>query len=224
MSYGDADSAVGQAIKQRGYKFPTIYDVGGSNGSWVNIMSKVFPESRFELFEPLAEIHPKYKEILVYLKGIHPDSHMNPIAIGEKDGSIKINIYDDPSASTTLPVGFFSGTKSANVPMRSIDSIVQSKMCPAPDMIKIDIQGGELAALKGAEKTLPNVQFLMLETWIQRGYGKETPLLSELIQYLAPRGFQPYEFADVFRSETGETVAVDVWFINKERAMNKSLY
>jgi FkbM family methyltransferase len=224
MSYGDADAAIGQAIKQRGYVFPTIYDVGGSNGSWVNIMSKVFPQSRFELFEPLAEIHPKYKEILVYLKGIHAESYMNPIAIGDRDGSIKLNIYDDPSASTTLPVGLFSGTKSVTVPMRSIDSIVASKMCPPPDMIKIDIQGGELAALKGAERTLKNVQFLMLETWIQRGYGKDTPLLGELMAFLSPLGFQPYEFADVFRSENGETVAIDVWFINKAKAKNRNLY
>jgi FkbM family methyltransferase len=224
MNYGDADASIGRAIKERGYSFPVIYDVGGSNGSWVNVMSKVFPQSRFELFEPLAEIHPKYKEILVYLKGIHTESYMNPIAIGDKDGSININIYDDPSASTTLPVGSSSRTKSATVPMRSIDSIVASKMCPPPDMIKIDIQGGELAALKGAQKTLKTVQFLMLETWVQRGYGKDTPLLGELMAFLSPFGFQPYEFADVFRSESGETVAIDVWFINKAMAKDKSLY
>jgi FkbM family methyltransferase len=172
----------------------------------------------------LRAAEAKYKEILVYLKGIHAESYMNPIAIGDRDGSIKLNIYDDPSASTTLPVGLFSGTKSVTVPMRSIDSIVASKMCPPPDMIKIDIQGGELAALKGAERTLKNVQFLMLETWIQRGYGKDTPLLGELMAFLSPLGFQPYEFADVFRSENGETVAIDVWFINKAKAKNRNLY
>ncbi|MGL4637675.1 MAG: FkbM family methyltransferase [Beijerinckiaceae bacterium] len=218
MNYGDADSAIGQALVQRGYTFPVIYDVGGSNGSWVNIMSKVFPKSRFELFEPLAEIHPKYKEILVYLKGIHGESYMNPIAIGEKDGTIDINIYDDPSASTTLEVSRSWGAKKATVPMRSIDSIVSSGMCAPPDLIKIDIQGGELAALKGAVKTLPNVKFLMLETWIQRSYGKNTPLLHELIAFLSPLGFYPYEFCDIFRDAKGEAVAVDVWFVNKAKS------
>ena len=224
MSYGDLDTAVGHAIKTRGYTFPVIFDVGGSNGSWVNIMSKVFTDSRFELFEPLAEIQPSYKEILVYLKGIHSESYMHPIAIGEKDGTIKISVYDDPSASTTLPTGMFSGAKTVEVPMRSIDSIVASKMCAAPDLIKIDIQGGELAALKGARATLPDVKFLMLETWIQRGYGKDTPLLHELMQFLSPLGFVPYEFADVFRDASGEAVAIDVWFINKAKAKRPTAF
>ena len=224
MSYGDLDTAVGHAIKTRGYTFPVIFDVGGSNGSWVNIMSKVFTDSRFELFEPLAEIQPSYKEILVYLKGIHAESYMHPIAIGEKDGTIKISVYDDPSASTTLPTGMFSGAKTVEVPMRSIDSIVASKMCAAPDLIKIDIQGGELAALKGARATLPDVKFLMLETWIQRGYGKDTPLLHELMQFLSPLGFVPYEFADVFRDASGEAVAIDVWFINKAKAKRPTAF
>jgi FkbM family methyltransferase len=187
-------------------------------------MSKVFTTSRFELFEPLAEINPAYKEILVHLKAIHAESYMHPVAIGEKDGTITINVFDDPSASTTLPVGFFSGTKSHKVPMRSIDSIVASGMCRQPDLIKIDIQGGELAALKGAVKTLRKTKFLMLETWVQRGYGKATPLLVELIEFLAPHGFMPYEFADVFRSDKGETVAIDVWFINKAFAKNASMF
>ncbi|MGE3914420.1 MAG: FkbM family methyltransferase [Hyphomicrobiaceae bacterium] len=224
MSYGEKDQAIGRGIYDRGYRFPIVYDVGGSNGSWVNIMSKVLPGSRFELFEPLAEIHPKYKEILVYLKHVYRESYMHPVAIGEKDGKIRINVYDDPSASTTLSIAAPAGTQSVEVPMRSIDSIVASGMCAPPDLIKIDIQGGELAALKGAANTLKNVKFLMLETWLQRGYGKETPLLHELMEFLVPHGFMPYEFGDDFRSASGEQVSVDVWFINKAHAKNPAAF
>lgn len=224
MSYGDMDAQVGRAIKALGYDFPIVYDVGGSNGAWVNIMSKVLPESRFEVFEPLAEINPDYRDILGYLKGIHQEAYLHPIAIGEKDGSITINIYGDPVASTTLAVAAASHIERAKVPIRSIDSIVASRMCAAPDLIKIDIQGGELAALKGARRTLPNVKFLMLETWLQRSYGSNTPLLHELMGFLSPLGFVPYEFGDVFRNDKAEAVAIDVWFINRAKAQNPAMF
>lgn len=224
MTYGEDDTRIGKMIRDFGYEFPIVFDIGGSNGSWVNVMSKVFPKSRFELFEPLAEINADYKEILVYLKDVHKESYMHPFAIGEKDGTITINEFADPSASTTLPQGLLKNITGRKVPMRTIDSVIAEGLCKSPNLIKIDIQGGELAALKGARKTLPNVTFLMLETWLQRSYGKHTPLLIELIEFLTPLGFLPFEFGDVFRNQKGEAVAVDVWFINKAKANDDTVY
>ncbi len=217
MQYYESDASVGRAISERGYSFPTIYDVGGSNGAWTSIMSKVFPQSRFELFEPLAEINMAYKEQLKHLKAIHTKANMNAVAIGDSDGKIDIHMSNDPTGSTTLPIGESANFRTVSVPIRSIDSIVKTGICPPPDFIKIDIQGGEMAALKGAANTLPDVQFLLLETWVQRGYGKTTPLLHELIPFLSDQDFLPYEFTDVYRGSNGESVAIDVWFINKNK-------
>ncbi len=224
MQYGESDASIGKAILERGYRLPTIYDVGGSNGAWTRVMCKVFPKSRFELFEPLAEINPAYKEKLKSLKAVHANANMNAFAIGDCDGEIDIHMSADPSGSTTLPIGQIANFKSVSVPIRSIDSVVKSGKSPPPDFIKIDIQGGEMAALKGAANTLPGVQFLLLETWVQRGYGKTTPLLHELIPFLAAQNFLPYEFSDVYRGSNGESVAIDVVFINKRKYKYKGRY
>ena len=68
MDYGETDIRIGNEIKARGYTFPIIFDVGGSNGSWVNVMSKVFPDSRFELFEVMKRKGMKCS--FTYLAGI----------------------------------------------------------------------------------------------------------------------------------------------------------
>lgn len=224
LVYGDSDVAVGEALKKRGYEFPTIYDIGGSNGAWTIIMSKVFPESRFELFEPLWHIDEDYSKNKNILRKSHPNSRMNPIAIGESDGSINIHKFPNAVGSTTLPLGKIKDVKSISVPMRSIDSLVASGDYAPPDFIKIDIQGGELAALRGAAQTLPKVKFLLLETWLQRGYGQTTPLLHELMEFLAPQGFLPYEFTDVYRGDRGESIAIDVFFINKAISKERLLF
>ncbi len=70
MEYGESDAAIGRTILVRRYNFPTIYDAGGLNGIWTEVMCKVFPQSRFELFEPFAEINPDYKAQFTRLKTI----------------------------------------------------------------------------------------------------------------------------------------------------------
>lgn len=225
LLYGDADKAIGEALKARGYSFSNIYDVGGSNGAWTVIMSQVFPEAHFELFEPLFEIDKSYEGNLPFLKTAHQNFRMNSIAVGEKDGAIDIHIFPQSVGSTTLPLGReVPNTKVVSVPMRSIDSLVHSGLYHAPDFIKMDIQGGELSALKGAIGVLPNVKFIMLETWLQRGYGETTPLLHELMEFLTPFGFFPYEFSDVYRGDKGESITIDVWFINKNASNERLAY
>ncbi len=222
--FGKMDQEIGRQVASRGHDFRLIYDVGGSNGAWMNIMSKVWPEARFELFEPLAEIHPKYKEMMIYLEATHANSRMHAFALGEADGTIQMNMYDAPAGSTTLDVPADAGTTAVEVPMRSIDSVIAEGLAGTPDLIKMDIQGGELAALKGAEKTLPDVHFLMLETWVQRAYGRRTPLLHEIIGFLAPLGFVPYDFGDLFRDPNGACSAIDVWFANRRFVKDAHLY
>ena len=79
----------------------------------------------------------------------------------------------------------------------------------------MDIQGGELEALKGCEKYLQHVDLLLLETWLSRGYGKKTPLLHEIINHLLPRGFYLFDFAGEYRNAQGRLFAPDVFFVNR---------
>ena len=77
--------------------------------------------------------------------------------------------------------------KNANI--KIVNAIVARKGFPAPDFIKMDVQGAELDVLLGAQNTLKGVQTLILELQHVR-YNTGAPLRDEVIAYLDTIGFR----------------------------------
>ena len=71
----------------------------------------------------------------------------------------------------------------------TLDDIVKRFNLPKPDMIKMDIQGAELKALKGATETLKTVDHLILELQ-HKDYNFGAPKSDEVIEYLKTVGFE----------------------------------
>jgi hypothetical protein len=53
-----------------------------------------------------------------------------------------------------------------------------------------------------------------LETWLTRGYGSATPLLSEVCEFLRSYGFWLWDFGDEYRDTDGTLVSKDCVFVN----------
>lgn len=68
------------------------------------------------------------------------------------------------------------------------------------DFIKLDIQGGELNALKGGEKTLNNVFGVEVEVEFIELYRKQ-PLYGEVTQFLSKAGLEFIDFTNIARWE-----------------------
>ena len=90
--------------------------------------------------------------------------------------------------------------------MVRIDTLVADGTIPAPAVIKIDVEGGELAAFRGAEETIrrhrPHIVFESDENTGRFGYTR-----SELLAYL--ESLAPYRFFSV--SAAGDSLAELRW-------------
>jgi FkbM family methyltransferase len=190
---------------------PVIFDVGASNGRWTREILKTFPDATVFLFEPSTAYAEAMRATLVNQERLK----LFPIALGEKDGPVTFHLHPDPEGSTTVDWQEGNFATPITVSMRTIDSLIEEDGIPQPDLIKMDIQAGELAALKGAVRTLPGVRVIHLETWIMQGYGGKIPLLVDLMVFLRPFRFRLFDLGTQFRTDTGMLYAIDACFVNE---------
>jgi FkbM family methyltransferase len=200
-----------------------VFDVGASNGEWTREILPVLPGVRFVLFEPLANDVRYSDELLSLARSFH-DVEVHAIAIGATVESVEITVFENITGSTSLAThhDLFGVTRLAR-PQTTIDSLVFEQGFPSPQLLKADIQGGELDLIQGALRTLPLVTVLHLEVWITREYGPSTPLLHEVMQALEPLGFRLTDIGDCFYNDDGRLIALDCLFVNRRSELAKRL-
>ncbi len=81
------------------------------------------------------------------------------------------------------------------------------------DLIKIDIQGAELDALKGADRLLDSVAMVYSEIQFHPNY-EGACLLDEVWSHLRTKGFSLFQLYSTWGSSNGQLVQGDALFIS----------
>lgn len=215
----NTDSVALPRLKKQGFSPNCIFDVGAAYGTWGRMASCYFTEAKVHMFEPA------YTEVEAYSSGIDqlvsedPNRFViHPFALGAEDRTQKFFINpENPTGNTMIGNAHRSENwNNVDTQFATIDKLVQSGMAPQPDFIKIDAQGAELEVLKGAKQTLLGTQVLLLELWLQRGYGKQTPLFNEVINWLLPFGFHVIDMTGTWRRpEDDQLISQDMLFAHE---------
>ena len=96
-----------------------------------------------------------------------------------------------------------------------MDEYVAANDLPHPEVLKMDVQGCEAFILEGAGELLSGVDIMVLETWLHRGYGPNTPVITELVQALWPLDFVLVDLGGPYFDEIGRLTAIDAFFLSK---------
>lgn len=136
-----------------------IIDVGASYGRVARRLLRQFPAAQAWLFEP----HPDYRQILNDASAGDPRLHPQFLAVGDHDGTATLNITASPGTTSllepnaTLTASYAREAQVVSrreVPLVTLDSWAKTVPDRPIELIKLDIQGGELAALRGARSLL----------------------------------------------------------------------
>jgi FkbM family methyltransferase len=206
-----------RAFKDCGFEPRSIFDIGSSHARWSWQISHLFPEAAFHLSEPLVDYKPDYQKGTTGALADWPNLRIHKIAVGNRNGSTLFGSDEAGySASTLVTEPSNEFPEVFKVPIRRLDSYVAEFGLPNPDVLKVDVQGGEIAVLKGADSLLKDVRLVQIETWLRRSYDGKTPLLHEIMEYLGRVSFQPVEFGDLYYDEFHQIYALDAFFAHSE--------
>ncbi len=163
-------------------QFRAAVDIGGHCGLWSMQLQKRF--ARVHAFEPVA----RHREC--FLKNVpnaEEDSmqsvYLHACALGDHEGTVRIT-------SNPISSGDSRVDGDGDIPLHTLDSFNLHHV----DFIKIDTEGYELYAIKGAEETIKRCRPIMVVEQKGHGmkyfgFGKEEGV--ELLKSWGMRSLQP---------------------------------
>jgi FkbM family methyltransferase len=167
----------------------TLIDVGANKGQFSLLTRFIVPDVEIEAFEPLESESSVYRSVL------GPSARLHRLALGESASESTFFVASRPDSSSLCAPG--EGQKAAygvetkakiRVPVARLCDVLDLSNLPHPIMLKLDVQGGELSALKGAEAAFPLIDFIYCETSYVRLYDGDS-LVNEIIDYLLRKDF-----------------------------------
>ena len=103
------------------------------------------------------------------------------------------------------------------VEITTIDDWVRSHGKPSLELLKFDIQGAELKALRGATRTLQESTLLIYtEVWFNPGY-EAGALFSEIDSFLRSSGFVLYDLYKPKHDRRGTIIWGNAIFVHASR-------
>jgi FkbM family methyltransferase len=195
---------------------PVILEAGAHNGSSTVLLARHWPRCTIHAFEPVPSA---FEELVSRCQPFRDRIFCNNAALGSQDAVLDMHLSGDGSAgscqSSSLlapsqkheeEYNFVKFEKSVPVRVMRIDQWAEEAGIRKLDFLRLDMQGYEIEALKGAGSYLDGVAALQLEVSNVPLY-QGAPLCGEVCQWLKKRGFM-VAYEAIFR------VGGNVLFVN----------
>jgi FkbM family methyltransferase len=194
----------------------TVIDVGANVGQFATASAKLFPNVSVHSFEPNPDC------VSLLNRHVEPLGNVKvyPIALGDDDGEVIFHVNSHSHSSSILPLSknhleAFPDAREVNeikVKVSTLDKTFASVELAAPVLLKLDVQGYEAQALRGAVATLKRVDYVVLEASFKPMYEGEM-LFMEIVRLMEGYGFsflRPVGWLN--DPNTGEIIQMDALF------------
>lgn len=190
-----------------------VVDVGAHKGRTARAML----HARTDLRVTAVEANPRLAARLRKRLSSEPRIRLVEAALGEAEGRAVLRVLPSTSLSSLLcPSGLsrkypdrdLNPEHLANVRVARLDDVAGAFV----DAIKLDVQGFELAVLKGAPRALSQARAVVAEVSFAALY-EGAPLAGEVEAFMQSAGFTPSGLYDQRADAQGRPLSADALFL-----------
>ncbi len=197
-------------LKKRGLNCNVIFDIGAHRTDWSRMAGKIFSTAKFCLVEPQIELQ---SELEAFCREF-PESRYILAGAGPEKCQSVLSLWDDLAGSTLIygmEQSLLESGKQRVIDIITIDELIQDH--GSPEIIKLDIQGFELEALKGGSTAFGTTEVFILEASLL-AIEASTPEFVEIINFMFDRQYVVYDFPGFLRRPfDGALVQCDICFV-----------
>lgn len=199
-----------------------ILDAGASHGRVSRRLSRLFPRAQVYGFEP----HPMYRQELESYAKKDPRFEANFLALSDAGGFATLRIAASPGSTSLFAPGARLAalypqqsqiTKTVEVETVTIDDWAAARGGVEIQLMKFDIQGGELKAIQGARQQLQSATLLVYTEIFFNPLYDGGATFGEIDQALRQFGFLLYTMVKPRSDPNGMLIQANAIYVHKQR-------
>jgi FkbM family methyltransferase len=178
-----------------GFNPSTIIDGGANRGEWAKAARAVFPFSHIHLIEPLPKCVDCLRQMAATdgMMSVHPYAATVP---GMTE--VMFNLVGDDGMATSAQVAL-PGERFPDemvLPASTLDAMLGQLIKPGM-LLKLDLQGHEIEAMKGASNVLKCVEVIICEVVFYPVNDTGRPVFADVMSFVSRLDFVIFDFASL---------------------------
>jgi FkbM family methyltransferase len=198
-----------------GLGLDTVVDIGANRGQFALCARRLYPKAAIYSFEPLQRPAAIYRRVFKHDRA----AKLFPVAIGAEAGSAVMHVSRWDVSSSLLPAAqaqhdnfpLSQEAEQESVTKARLSECLEQELIAGTALLKLDVQGYELAALRGCEDLLARFRYVYVEVSFVELYVGQA-LAGEILAYLLHAGYGLVCVANLSNGRGGHPIQADFLF------------